>query len=93
MPKFAVALVSGALAGMVGFILGALFTVPQNKEMEELVRVRAEMVQQLQELENKNRLLISSATQYERQIRDLKDRLLRAYEIEKEIQKASKSGG
>lgn len=84
MPKFLVALVSGALASMVGFLLGAVFTVPQNKEMEELVNAKAEMAQQIQDIQNENKQLILSGTRQEKQILDLKNRLLRAYEIEKE---------
>ncbi len=83
MPKFLVALVSGALAGMIGFLLGAVFTVPQNKEMEELVNAKAEMTQQIQDIQNENKQLILSSIRQEKQIRDLKDKLLRAYEIEK----------
>ena len=84
MPKFLVAIVSGALAFVIGFMLGALFTVPQNEEMEELVNTKAKMAQQIQAIQKENKQLIVSGTQQERQIRDLKDKLLRAYEIEKE---------
>lgn len=92
MPKFLVALVSGALAGMVGFLLGAVFTVPQNKEMEELVNTKAAMVQQIQDIKNENKQLIVSGARQEKQILDLKNRLLRAYEIEKETD-STKTGG
>lgn len=84
MPKFLVAIVSGALAFVIGFMLGALFTVPQNEEMEELVNTKAEMAQQIQDIQTENKQLILSSTRQEKQILDLKNRLLRAYEIEKE---------
>lgn len=84
MSKFVVALVSGAFAWVIGFLLGALFTVPQNKEMEELVNSKVAMVQQIQDIKNENKQLILSSARQEKQILELKNRLLRAYEIEKE---------
>lgn len=84
MPKFAVALISGALSGIIGFLLGALFTVPQNKEMEELVNAQTEMTQQVQSLQNETGNLIQGNAQLEKEILELKDKLLRAYEVEKE---------
>ena len=86
MPKFAVALISGALTGVIGFLLGALFTVPQNKEMEELVNAKAEMTQQVQVLQAEKERLIESGSQLKKQVLELKDKLLRAYEVEKETE-------
>ena len=86
MPKFAVALISGALTGIIGFLLGAIFTVPQNKEMEELVNARAEMTQQVLALQFEKEELVESGSKLKRQVLELKDKLLRAYEIEKETE-------
>ena len=84
MPKFAVALISGALTGVIGFLLGAIFTVPQNKEMEELVNAKAEMTQQVQALQAEKEKLGESGTQLKKQVLELKDKLLKAYEIKEE---------
>jgi len=92
MPKFLVAIVSGALAFVVGFMLGSLFTVPQNEEMEELVNTKAEMAQQIQDLQTERKRLILNTTRQEQQILDLKNRLLRAYEIKEETDSIRNGG-
>ena len=84
MPKFAIALISAALAGVVGFLLGALFTVPQNKEMEDLINSKERLSQEVQTLETELKNLNNSNTTLEEQVVRLKDKLLKAYEIEKE---------
>ncbi len=86
MPKFVIALVSSALAGMIGLLLGAVFTVPKNEEMEALVNAKAEMTQQIQVLRTENVELLDSTTKLEDQVQKLKNKLLRAYEIEKETE-------
>ena len=86
MSKFVVAIVSGALAWVVGFLLGALFTVPQNKEMEELVNAKAEMTRQVQILQTEKEKLVKNGAQLKKQALELKDKLLRAYEVEKETE-------
>jgi len=87
MPKWLIALISSALAGIMGFLLGGIFTVPQNKEMEELLNSKNEMTQQIISLQSENGKLIQNTTKLEGQVRDLKNKLLTAYEIEKEASK------
>ena len=86
MPKFVIALVSSALAGMIGLLLGSVFTVPKNEEMEALVNAKAVMTQQIQVLRTENLKLLESTTEFEEQVQKLKNKLLRAYEIEKETE-------
>ena len=87
MPKWLIALISSALAWVIGFLLGAVFTVPQNKEMEGLLNSKNEMTQQVASLQSENLELLQSTTTLEGQVRDLKNKLLKAYEIEKETSK------
>lgn len=84
MPKLAVALISGALAGVFGFLLGSLFTLPQNKEMEELVQTKNEMTLQIKMLSNEKESLIKSNETLKKDILGLKDKLLKAYDVETE---------
>lgn len=88
MPKFAVGLMSAAIAGVIGFLLGALFTVPQNREMEELLNIKTEltantvtMSYQIDSLLNENKKLVQSHDQLRNQNNDLRERLLKAYEL------------
>ncbi len=90
MPKIAVAVVSGAIVGIIGFLLGSLFTLPQNREMEKLVNAKTKMAQQItvlqtqkENLQTQKEELIQNNAQLQGQIVDLKDRLLSAYDVEK----------
>jgi|GEM_PF-3746404 len=98
MPKIAVAIISGAIAWIIGFLLGALFTLPQNKEMELLVKAKTEMTQQIkvlqtqkEELQTQKDELIRGNAQLQGQIVDLKDRLINAYDVEKKTDTEQRS--
>jgi regulator of replication initiation timing len=90
MPKIAVAIISGAIAWIIGFFLGALFTLPENREMESLVNAKTEMAQQIKVLQTQKEVLqtqkeelIRGNAELQGQIVDLKNRLISAYEVEK----------
>jgi hypothetical protein len=98
MPKIAVAIISGAIVGIIGFLLGSLFTLPQNREMELLVKAKTEMAQQIKvlqtqkgELQTQKEELIRGNAQLQGQIVDLKDRLINAYDVEKKTDTEQRS--
>ena len=81
MPKFLIAIISGALTFVIGFMLGSIFTVPQNKEMEDLINAKTALTEQISTLEFEAKQLNAKNIDMGKLNRDLKERLLRAYEI------------
>jgi cell division protein FtsB len=74
MPKSMIALISGALTFIIGFLLGALFTVPQNREMEELVNAKTEMSKKIELLQKDNKKLDEENLLFKKEVQDLKDK-------------------
>lgn len=79
-----VAIISGASAWFIGFLLGALFTAPQNKEMEVLVNGKTEMVGQINALQTETQKLQRENENLKKENQGLKDKLIMTYEVEKE---------
>jgi len=90
MPKTAIGVIVGAFAFLIGFTLGAVFTIPQNEAMENLVLEQkgfsAQIVslnQEKNDLITGNELLQGKIDDLEKEKLSLKDRLIKSYEIEK----------
>lgn len=66
MSKFAVALISSSIACMLGFLLGAVFTVPGNEVMDDLVNKNKELVVQVEQYNAEIEKLTKDASEKDR---------------------------
>ena len=82
MPKTAITIISIVFSLLIGFLVGAFLTVPQNKEMEQLVNAKSEMTQQIKSLNAEKEELHKENGKLKKQVVVFKDRLLQAYQVE-----------
>jgi uncharacterized membrane-anchored protein YhcB (DUF1043 family) len=87
MPKFAVALIAGAFALVIGFASGALLTRPDNLVMEKIVNEKKALQKEFESVQQQNSVLREVNGKLKEESERLSNALLSTFQDEHNRQK------